>query len=174
MLYKIKKLIRDLYAKTIRKYLFKLKNCSVPYSVYGAKGLEIDCPNYPITIGEETAFTAVKGKKVLLQASEGPITIGKFCLISWNVTFATPSHSIDYCYADTAVKCRPAFGKPIVVEDYVWIGCNAIILPGVTIGKGSIIAAGSVVTKSIPENCVAAGIPARVIKKITPPEERDN
>ena len=51
-----------------------------------------------------------------------------------------------------------------IAKDDVWIGFGVIILDGVTIGKGAIIAAGSVVTKSIPENAIAAGSPARVIK----------
>lgn len=54
---------------------------------------------------------------------------------------------------------------PIIIEDNVWIGMNAIILKGVTIGKGSIIAAGSVVTKDIPAHCLAAGVPAKIIKE---------
>ena len=57
-----------------------------------------------------------------------------------------------------------AITSPIVVEDNVWIGMNATILKGVTIGEGSIIAAGSVVTRSIPPHCLAAGVPATVIK----------
>ncbi len=54
--------------------------------------------------------------------------------------------------------------KPIVIEDNVWIGMRAIILKGVAIGEGSVIAAGSVVTKSVPPHSLAAGVPARVIK----------
>lgn len=54
--------------------------------------------------------------------------------------------------------------SPIKIENHVWIGTNVIILKGVTIGEGSIVAAGSVVTKDIPKNSLAAGIPARVIK----------
>lgn len=62
----------------------------------------------------------------------------------------------------------PRAGKnvPIVIEDNVWIGANATILKGVTIGRNSLIGAGSVVVKSIPENVIAAGNPCRVIKSL--------
>ncbi|MBQ0004011.1 MAG: hypothetical protein KBT21_10810 [Treponema sp.] len=56
--------------------------------------------------------------------------------------------------------------KPIKIEDDVWIGCNSIILRGITIGKASIVAAGSVVTKDVPPYTIVAGNPAKVIKKI--------
>lgn len=55
--------------------------------------------------------------------------------------------------------------KPIVIEDYVWIGMNAIILKGVKIGKGAVVAAGSVVTKDVPSNTIVAGNPARIIRE---------
>ena len=57
-------------------------------------------------------------------------------------------------------------GKRIVIGEDCWLGGNVIVLPGVTIGKGSTIGAGSVVTKDVPDYCVAAGNPARVLKKI--------
>ena len=56
--------------------------------------------------------------------------------------------------------------KPIIIEDNVWLGINSSVLKGVTIGKNSVIGAGSVVTKNIPANVIAAGNPCRVIKKI--------
>ena len=56
--------------------------------------------------------------------------------------------------------------SPVVIEDYVWIGMNSIILKGVTIGKGAVVAAGSVVTKSVPPMTVVGGNPAEVIKKV--------
>ena len=62
-------------------------------------------------------------------------------------------------------KNRKIFSKPVKICENVWIGENAIILPGIEIGKNSIIGAGSVVTKNVPENCIVAGNPAKIIKK---------
>jgi maltose O-acetyltransferase len=56
--------------------------------------------------------------------------------------------------------------RPVLIGDDVWIGTRALILPGVTIGSGAVVGAGSVVTGDIPERCLAVGNPARVIKKI--------
>ena len=60
---------------------------------------------------------------------------------------------------------RKLFVKPIKIEDNVWIGESVAILAGITIGKGSIIGAGAIVTKNIPPNCIAVGNPCRIIKK---------
>lgn len=65
----------------------------------------------------------------------------------------------------TIVKDRPLSSKPVLIEENVWIGEFCAILPGVTIGKNSIIGSNSVVTKSIPANSIAAGNPAKVIKQ---------
>ena len=65
-----------------------------------------------------------------------------------------------------------SFPAPIHIGRDVWIGANAVILPGITIGDGAVIAAGAVVTKDVPENTVAGGVPARVIKTILSDEER--
>jgi lipopolysaccharide O-acetyltransferase len=60
---------------------------------------------------------------------------------------------------------RPLFARPVLIEDNVWLGEFVTVLPGVTIGKGTIVGANSVVTKNLPENVIAIGIPARPIKK---------
>lgn len=60
------------------------------------------------------------------------------------------------------------YGRPIVIEDKVWIGINSTILPGVRIGYGSIVGAQSVVTRDVPSMTIVAGNPARIIKKIEP------
>ena len=62
---------------------------------------------------------------------------------------------------------RDHFEKPVTISDGVWLGSGSIIGPGVTIGENSVIGAGAVVTKDIPANSVAIGVPARVVKKIT-------
>lgn len=95
-----------------------------------------------------------------------PITIGDHVLIGSYVGIYTIDHAI---YPDDRADgwCSNA---PVHIGNKVWIRSNATILPGVTIGEGSIIGAGSVVTKDIPENATAAGNPCRVIRTIT---ERD-
>lgn len=86
------------------------------------------------------------------------VLIGSGCLIT-----DTDSHPLDWCdrLNNDMSKVRK---KPIIIENDVFIGARSIILKGVTIGEKSIIGAGSVVTASIPPNCIAAGNPAKVIK----------
>lgn len=91
------------------------------------------------------------------------VKIGDNVLIGPNVSIYTAGHPI---HADTR-KTGYEYGAPITIGDNVWIGGNSIILPDVTVGSNSVIAAGSVVTKDVPEWTVVAGNPARVIKKIT-------
>lgn len=83
------------------------------------------------------------------------VEIGDMVRISWDATLLENnyhSHS----------------KGPIRIEDYAWLGCHVIVLSGVTIGRGAVIAAGSVVTKDVPPNAVAAGNPARVVRVLTP------
>lgn len=88
----------------------------------------------------------------------GSITIGKGAKISHNVTIMDgDGHRIEY---DGYVP-----HKPVVIGEHVWIGTKAIILKGVTIGDGAIVAAGAVVTKDVPAHSLVAGNPARIIKK---------
>ena len=92
------------------------------------------------------------------------IIIGNNCLIASKTTFNNTGHE----YKITAnINTQPITTKPIILEDDVWIGTSCVILQGVTIGTGSIVAAGSVVNKSIPANEIWAGVPARFIKKRT-------
>ena len=74
----------------------------------------------------------------------------------------TDAHPMDYVARRSSNECTKS--APVVIEDDVWVGAHCIILKGVTIGARSIIGAGSVVTKSIPADCVAAGNPCKVIK----------
>jgi maltose O-acetyltransferase len=87
----------------------------------------------------------------------GGISIGDNVSISKAVNIITADHDLN----------SPQFEgrqKPVIIEDYVWIGTRAMILPGCTIGKGAVVAAGAVVTKNVPAFSVIAGVPARIIK----------
>ena len=86
------------------------------------------------------------------------ITIGNRVCIGEDVRLLTGSHSLTSPTFDLITK-------PITIKDNVWVATGAIVLPGVTIGEGSIVGAGSVVTKSLPANCIAVGSPARPIKR---------
>lgn len=101
------------------------------------------------------------------------IEIGNNVLIASNVQIYTATHSTEVNErlvanwdSNSGLPYFRSYALPVKIEDNVWIGGGVIILPGVTIGKNSVIGAGSVVTKSIPANCVAVGNPCRVLRKI--------
>ena len=90
------------------------------------------------------------------------IIIGDNVMVGPRVSFYTAGHPID---AEIRIE-ELEFGLPITIEDNVWIGGSATILPGVTVGRNSIIAAGAVVTKDVPSNSIVGGNPARLIRVI--------
>ena len=105
------------------------------------------------------------GKNVFLNMGckfqdQGGIYIGDGALIGHNVVLATLNHAMSPSRRGTMV---PA---PIRIGKNVWIGSNAAILPGVTIGDGAIVAAGAVVTRDVPENAIVGGVPAKVIRHL--------
>lgn len=105
------------------------------------------------------------GKNVFINAccrfqDQGGIEIGDGSLIGHNTTIATLNHDFN---PDKRANLHPS---PVKIGKNVWIGSDCTILPGVEIGDGAVIGAGSVVTKNIPANSIAVGSPARVIKQI--------
>ena len=121
-------------------------------------------------------FTLLNGALIM---AEDRIEIGSHCLVSWNVGIADSDfHPLEPAQRLVDAKALAPFYKdrperpklitaPVIISDNVWIGMNATILKGVTIGENSVVAAGSVVTKSVPPNVVVAGNPAVVVKKFT-------
>lgn len=117
------------------------------------------------------------GKKVFINFNitvqdDAEVTIGDHCDIGPNVTIVTPLHPMiasereGILNAD-GIRTRLCYAKPINIKDHCWLGANVTICPGVTIGSSCVIGAGSVVTKDIPDNSFAAGVPCKVIRKIT-------
>lgn len=105
------------------------------------------------------------GKNVFINSGcrfqdQGGITIGDGALIGHNVVLATLNHGF------MPQKRQDLYPAPIILGENVWIGANATVLPGITIGDNAIIAAGAVVTKNVPTNTIVGGIPAKFIKMI--------
>ncbi len=97
-----------------------------------------------------------------------PIRIGDNCQMAPNVAIYTAGHPIHPVTRNSAYE----YGKEVTVGDNVWFGGNTVVCPGVHIGNNVVIGAGSVVTKDIPDWCIAAGNSCKVIKKITDDDRR--
>lgn len=96
------------------------------------------------------------------------VTIGDNCQLAPNVAIYTAGHPV---HPDTRNSLYE-YGKEVAIGDNVWIGGNSVICPGVRVGSNVVIGAGSVVTRDIPDWCIAAGNPCRVIRKITEADRR--
>ena len=126
-------------------------------------------PNARITIGNDTGMSSpCIWAKTSITIGDN-VKIGGDCIL-----LDTDAHNLDWKIRRSTeiasngqtIDCASASSMPIVIEDDVMIGTRSIILKGVTIGARSIIAAGSIVTKSIPADCIAGGNPAKVIKTL--------
>jgi acetyltransferase-like isoleucine patch superfamily enzyme len=93
------------------------------------------------------------------------IQIGERCLIGNYVNI------IDNDFHDLEQRDRMPASRPVIIGDDVWLGTRAIVLPGVHIGQGAVVGAGSVVTRDVPAWTVVAGNPARVVRQLTPPQD---
>ena len=130
-----------------------------------------------VELGE---YALVHGARIICDAE---VIIGDYALISWNVvfmdTYRFPADVLARRQELESLSTRPLRipatnvpARPIHVERNVWIGFDACILPGVTIGEGSVIGAKSVVVESVPAFTVVAGNPARVIRQLEPGDRR--
>ena len=134
-------------------------------------GLRIDC--YQSFNGQQFSPKLTIGNNVLINYSchigvINEVTIGNDVLFGSRVLVTDHAHGVfSEEFANVPYLKRPLISKgPVHIEDNVWLGENACILSGVTIGEGSIIGANTVVTKSIPPYSVAVGCPAKVIKRL--------
>ena len=94
----------------------------------------------------------------------GPVCIGNHVNLAQGITVTALNHN----FKDTSKRIdeQGISTKPVVIDDDVWIGANAVILPGVRIGTHSIVAAGAVVTKDVPDYSLVAGVPAKILKDL--------
>jgi maltose O-acetyltransferase len=111
-----------------------------------------------LVIGADTVFTGPIRVDI-----EAPVVIGDRVRIGPDVMLLTVDHRI----GERAFRCGGSFARPIAIADGVWIGARALILPGVSIGAGAVVAAGAVVTHDVPADSLVAGVPARVIRTLS-------
>jgi acetyltransferase-like isoleucine patch superfamily enzyme len=139
-----KKTLDELFGSTNGEfYIEQPFFCSYGYNIHWGKNAYA---NYNLTI-----------------LDNGRVSVGDNVMIGPSVQLLTACHPLCAEERNTLFE----FTRPIIIGDNVWIGGGAVILPGVSIGKNSVIGAGSVVTKDIPDDVVAAGNPCRVIREIT-------
>ncbi|NOT26789.1 MAG: acyltransferase [Acidobacteria bacterium] len=133
-------------------------NAGYHFNMHSPAKLVADREGATIRIGENTRL---HGTCIHAYRS---VVIGNHCLIGGNCQILDCSgHELCFDNVENRINTT-SDGIPVVVEDCVWMGANCIVLPGVRIGRGSVIAAGSVVTRDIPPMVVAAGNPAKVVQ----------
>ncbi len=144
------------FCHRVRKSFLRKSCSSVGKNLIVYSGIRIHCPER-LYIENNVAMN----NDVWINAS-GNVHIGNNVIIGPRVII----HSANHKYDDPSIPIQKQghIFERVVIEDDVWIGAGAIILPGVKIGRGSVIAAGSVVTKDVPPYTIVAGVPARKIK----------
>jgi acetyltransferase-like isoleucine patch superfamily enzyme len=151
-----------------------------PFSVRLHGGLQLSGRGQ-VVLGEGVTLVGTVVPVELVTYTSGRIEIGNHTFINYgssiaaraSVTIGAHCHLGHYTFVmdndqhDVVRRMELPQSYPVVIEDSVWIGAKAIILPGVHIGSRAVIGAGSIVTKDIPPRCVAAGNPARVLRHLT-------
>ena len=146
---KISNRIRCWYVARVLKIIESPKDCYFEPNIYIGNGVNL-------TIGKYCQIN----EDVFIQGAK----IGSHVMIAPNVSIISKSHNIDSIDIPMSIQGETMEKLPII-EDDVWIGRNAVIMPGVRIGKGAIIGAGSVVTKDVESYFIVGGVPAKLIRK---------
>lgn len=152
-----------LYDKVKTKYIQKIYT-HYAYKKCGSVGGnllingKIEGLGRKVTIGDHCNFNP---KTIFI--GDGCISIGSYFHTGRGLTIITSNHQYDI---GTAIPYSPGYSidKEVIIKDFVWLGHNVTILQGVTVGEGAVIAAGSIVSKDVPDYAVVGGIPAKVLK----------
>ena len=163
MFYKIAVLIKKVWNKLVGEPIRKMalgscgKNVTISPNV-SISGIENVHIGNSVSIGANSTFLTTLAK----------IKIGDHVMMAHNVTIVTGNHKIDilgkYMNEITDAEKLPEDDEDVVFEGDNWIGANATILKGVTIGRGAVISAGAVVSKDVPPYSIVGGVPAKVLK----------
>ena len=169
------------FTRVLKKNYLRLRGLSIGHSTYFST-LKFEWP-HKVSIGNHCNLedgiyfkhdgffskgqTIVVGNHVFIGRGcefniRQSISIGDDCLIASGCKFIDHDHGMDI---DKPMRLQQSVDAPIVIEKNAWLGFNVIVLKGVCIGSGAIVAAGAVVTKSIPANEIWGGVPAKFIKK---------
>jgi len=139
--------------------VFNSKNDGYHLNMHSKCKLMADKPEAIITIGDNTR---IHGSCIHAYKK---ISIGKNCLIAANCQiFDGNGHDLSFGDVDNRINTK-GDSKDVIIEDSVWLGTNVVVLPGVHIGKGSIISANSVVHKDVPAMVIAGGNPLQILKR---------
>lgn len=139
----------------VRKYS-KIAGCKINYVNQGSGGVRIGNPqNFYIA-----SNSALKSGTFI--ECQGGVKIGQHFHTGRGLTIFSSNHNYE---SDESIPySHDSILKPVIIEDFVWLGSNVTIVPGVTIGEGAVVGAGSVVTRNVPRCAVVGGNPAKVIK----------
>lgn len=192
-----KKLTRDLrdgrtvshLVKKSTRYALELVTAKVYLSSvdrvgHGVRTLEqprIDNHGY-MSIGSNTLLRSVNVPVELATADGARLTIGADCSINYGVSIGCTQSIrlgdrcrvgpyvmiVDNAFHELLDRSKVPASKPVIIEDDVWIGAKASVMPGVTIGRGAVVGTGAVVTKDVPPFAVVAGVPAKIVQHLDP------
>lgn len=142
-------------SNSFRKWIYKVLGCKIGKDVVFHYKTEIRSPQN-LVIGKGTII----GDNAVLDARSG-LTLGENVNLSSNVSIYTLQHD----HRDPNFGCNHEQKLSVEIDDRAWLGCNAIVLPGVHIGEGAVCCAGCVVTKDVEPYAVVAGIPAKKVNE---------
>lgn len=140
----------------LKRFFLILVGAKIGYGVVFYPGVWI-IPGRNLIIGNDVDLA-----KDVIITTAGGVTIGDRTLIGYRTQILSANHEIPPIGEPIPISGTKY--APICIGNDVWLGANVIVLPGVTIGEGAIIAAGAVVTRDIPANSIAAGVPCKVVK----------
>lgn len=171
-LYFRKKKTRKLFGDENRLFTTTIHpTVTLGHDIYLAEGVDV---RKNVTIGD---YSYCSAGTVLFNGT----TVGRFCSIGYNVQIGCPEHPLHFFSTSPSVYRKSHAAKhvdwpeddilePVTIGNDVWIGSNAVILHGVRIGNGAVVAAGAVVTKDVPDFAVVGGVPAKLIRRRFDPE----